>query len=251
MTMRPRPSDILAVGAIFIALGGTSYAALSLPRASVGHRELKRDAVSTTRIADRSIQRRDLARDVLAGRGNGQAGPVGPAGPKGDTGPQGPQGPQGQQGPPGPAGSGGGGAPLTAGVAQRTVAASRGCDELELTADTVTLARPSRLFVSIQANVSNFGNNTGFWLLLDVQQVGGGNSFTGRMLHAKEVQDSEYQLMSGSYLIMGNEGPATIPAGTYRIRLVGDSGHPTGNCDQAEVTDWANTTMSWIALPAV
>jgi hypothetical protein len=74
--------------ALFIALGGTSYAAVSLSANSVGSRELKNG----------SIMKRDLRPQLVdnlraARRLPGQTGPTGPAGPKGDVGPTGPAGP--------------------------------------------------------------------------------------------------------------------------------------------------------------
>ena len=71
--------------ALFIALSGTAYAA-TLPRNSVGTRQLKRNAVVSSKVKDRSL----LARDFRAGQL-----------------PAGPQGPQGAQGPTGPAGANG------------------------------------------------------------------------------------------------------------------------------------------------
>lgn len=47
--------------ALFIALGGTSYAVTQLPRNSVGNRQLKADAVSSSTIRAGAIGRSDLA----------------------------------------------------------------------------------------------------------------------------------------------------------------------------------------------
>jgi hypothetical protein len=74
--------------ALFIALGGTSYAAVSLSANSVGSRELKNG----------SIMKRDLRPRLVdnlrgASRPTGPTGPSGPAGPKGDIGHTGPAGP--------------------------------------------------------------------------------------------------------------------------------------------------------------
>lgn len=74
--------------ALFIALGGTTYAATALPKNSVGTKQLKKGAVTKAKINKKTITQL---------KGN-----VGPAGPAGPAGPTGPQGPQGIQGPPGP-----------------------------------------------------------------------------------------------------------------------------------------------------
>ena len=138
--MRLRLSDVLAATALFVALGGTSYAAITLPRASVGERELKRNAVTSTRVADRSLQRRDFARGVL-GREGEQAGPQGPAGPAGPAGPQGERGPQGEPG-------SGTGVQLAGGA--RRQLASTGCESVTLIDETITLTQPGRLLFAMR-----------------------------------------------------------------------------------------------------
>jgi hypothetical protein len=72
--------------ALFIALGGTSYAAVSLSANSVGARELKNQAVGASELKDGSIMKRDLRERLyenLRGGGAGAAGPQGPPGPAG------------------------------------------------------------------------------------------------------------------------------------------------------------------------
>jgi hypothetical protein len=73
----------IALLALFIALGGTSYAATTLSKGSVGARELKRAAVGSAEIRNGSLMKRDLRPRLVAGL----KGATGPAGPKGDPGP--------------------------------------------------------------------------------------------------------------------------------------------------------------------
>lgn len=92
----------LGLLALFVALGGTSYAAVSLPRNSVGTSQLKNNAVVSAKVKDHSLLARDFKRGQLP------RGPRGLQGLKGDTGSQGPKGdtgPKGDAGLPGPAGS--------------------------------------------------------------------------------------------------------------------------------------------------
>jgi hypothetical protein len=51
--------------ALFIALGGTSYAAVKLPRNSVGTTQLKKNAVISSKVKDGSLRAGDLAVGVL------------------------------------------------------------------------------------------------------------------------------------------------------------------------------------------
>jgi hypothetical protein len=72
-------ANITATLALFIALGGTGYAAITLPRDSVGARQIRSKAVGTKEIRDRAIRLRDIARSAR-GSLRGQQGPPGPAG---------------------------------------------------------------------------------------------------------------------------------------------------------------------------
>jgi hypothetical protein len=73
-------ANVVATIALFIALGGGAYAATQLPKGSVGPRQLKRNAVDSSKVRDHSLRAADFKAGQL---------PAGPAGPKGDTGPQG------------------------------------------------------------------------------------------------------------------------------------------------------------------
>ena len=81
-TQRLTYANVTATLALFIALGGSSYAALSLPRNSVGPQQLRSGAVRSPDVKNRSLGVADLslrARRSLAGRPS----PVGPPGPAG------------------------------------------------------------------------------------------------------------------------------------------------------------------------
>jgi hypothetical protein len=86
----PSPAMIVAVAALFVALGGTGYAATTLlPRGSVGEHQLRTSAVTGSKIRPRTIRLSDIATSTRNSL-------------RGQAGPQGPQGPAGAQGPPGP-----------------------------------------------------------------------------------------------------------------------------------------------------
>jgi hypothetical protein len=91
------PATVISLIALVVALGGTGYAAITLPANSVGTKQLKKravtgkkiraNAVSSPKVKDFSLRASDFAPGQL------------PAGPKGDPGPQGDQGPTGPAGP--------------------------------------------------------------------------------------------------------------------------------------------------------
>ena len=87
-------ANVISCLALFIALGGTGYAAITLPRNSVGSAqlrsksvgtsEMKSNAVTSRTIKRGSIQTSDMSATARASL-RGQAGPAGPAGPPGTT----------------------------------------------------------------------------------------------------------------------------------------------------------------------
>jgi hypothetical protein len=84
-------SNLVAYVALFVALGGSSYAAVSLApgsvrtralaKGSVTHKKLAANSVTTANVANHSLTRADFKLGALSGpgRGGGQ-GPAGPAG---------------------------------------------------------------------------------------------------------------------------------------------------------------------------
>jgi hypothetical protein len=55
----------IALLALFVALGGTSYAATRLPRNSVGTKQIKKNAVTTRKVKDSSLLLKDFAAGQL------------------------------------------------------------------------------------------------------------------------------------------------------------------------------------------
>jgi hypothetical protein len=53
--------------ALFVALGGTGYAALSIPAGSVGRRQLRNGAVTSRKIANNSVSPSKLDSDLIGG----------------------------------------------------------------------------------------------------------------------------------------------------------------------------------------
>lgn len=86
---RPRVTyaNVVSSLALFIALGGTSYAVAKLPKNSVGESQLRASAVTSSKIKDGTIAPGDLAPGAAS---SGPRGPRGEQGPKGTDGARGP-----------------------------------------------------------------------------------------------------------------------------------------------------------------
>src|SRR4051812_26521713 len=84
-------ANVMATIAVFIALGGGSYAAIKLPHNSVGAAEIRSGAVRSSEIKDNSINTGDLAQSTRAAL-RGQQGPRGLTGAAGANGAPGPAG---------------------------------------------------------------------------------------------------------------------------------------------------------------
>jgi hypothetical protein len=84
---RPSPALVVALVALFVALGGTSYAALRLPENSVGTAQLKNGAVTKGKIAKKTLGSLRGARGVPGAPGtNGTNGTDGSNGIDGTNG---------------------------------------------------------------------------------------------------------------------------------------------------------------------
>ncbi|MFZ0040769.1 MAG: hypothetical protein WAK93_05640, partial [Solirubrobacteraceae bacterium] len=59
--------NAIAYLALFVALGGTSYAAVNLPAGSVGSRQLRRGAVTNKKLANGSVTPAKLNGKDIAG----------------------------------------------------------------------------------------------------------------------------------------------------------------------------------------
>src|ERR1041385_4723915 len=83
-------ANVMATIAVFVALGGTSYAIATLPKNSVGSKQIRRGAVGKTELRrgairskhlhDGSVGLRDLSARTKTAL-QGQAGQPGPPGP--------------------------------------------------------------------------------------------------------------------------------------------------------------------------
>jgi hypothetical protein len=64
----PSPAMVVACIALAVALGGTSYAAIKLPRNSVGTKQLQKNAVVATKLSARSVGPQKLQNNAVTTR---------------------------------------------------------------------------------------------------------------------------------------------------------------------------------------
>ena len=64
---RPSPAMIVACVALLVALGGTSYAVTQLPQHSVGRKQLRPAAVTTSKLANGAVSKPKLAANAVTG----------------------------------------------------------------------------------------------------------------------------------------------------------------------------------------
>src|SRR5512145_3322436 len=63
---RPSPAMVVALLALFVAMGGTGYAVTKLPKRSVGPAQLRKNAVRAQHIKAGSITAAKLAKSTLS-----------------------------------------------------------------------------------------------------------------------------------------------------------------------------------------
>jgi hypothetical protein len=88
-------ANVMSLIALFIALGGTGYAAVKIPRNAVGAPQIKTGGVGSSEVKNNSLRAGDFRASDL---------PAGPQGPAGAQGAKGDKGDKGDTGFPGPTG---------------------------------------------------------------------------------------------------------------------------------------------------
>ena len=82
-------ANIVSLMALFVALGGTSYAAVKLPKNSVSSSQIKANAVTSGDVKNGSLRQIDFRAGELPAGQQGQQGPQGQQGEKGEKGDKG------------------------------------------------------------------------------------------------------------------------------------------------------------------
>lgn len=83
-------ANVASTLALVVALGGVSYAAVAIPKNSVGSKQIINSSVKSADIKNGSLKGADFKAGQLPAGAQGPAGPAGPAGAAGAQGPVGP-----------------------------------------------------------------------------------------------------------------------------------------------------------------
>jgi len=223
-----------------VAIGGTTYAATSLPKNSVGNAQLKKAAVTSAKVKDHSL----LAVDFK----DGQLATVVPttAGPPGAQGAQGPAGPIGDPGAPGSVGpQGAPGLSYGLSVDAAPTASLAGCGALDLVSAVIAPTSTARLLITGQGRLSASGT-TSARLVADV------STGTGTLLGAPN-SGAPFPLTAGAptqYTFTGIASlggtPVDLVPGTYNVRLRLEQTAGAGSCAPTVTATGAGMTVLFV-----
>jgi hypothetical protein len=139
----------LALVALFVALGGTGYAA-TVAHNSVGSGAIKNNAIRSADVRDNALTGTDINESSLTL----PQGPVGPVGPSGPTGKDGPVGPT------GPAGTTGQSVTTADGTGQLQVTSATNYTLIPGLTQTVNVPAGASVYVSTDGGIQNTGTGT-------------------------------------------------------------------------------------------
>lgn len=166
--------------ALFVALGGTGYAAATLPARSVGAKQLRSNAVTSAKVKDRSLLAKDFKAGQLPTGARGPAGATGPAGAAGAQGAPGPTGPKGDTGAKGDTGVAGPVVSTSATLGYGSgVALPGAASRVAVSAEILVPPTASAITVSAAATLSATTGTSGICFpLLDGTTTGNGETQT-------------------------------------------------------------------------
>jgi hypothetical protein len=202
--------NAVAYTALFVALGGTSYAAVKLPNNSVGTAQIKAGAVTASKLANGAVTGTKV-RDGSLAPGDFKAGsaPAGSAGPPGAPGPKGDRGSAGQNGLPGLGAS--------AFSDDQSPAAPPGPFSAGIKQVTITTTQPGKLVITdATAEDATVHNPTGSTQNYDAAVYVDGVGVPGTFHVAGSVPaNTSHEL--GPFTLQGSI--SNVPAGTHTVTL--------------------------------
>ena len=222
-----------------VAIGGSTYAATSLPKNSVGNAQLKKAAVTSAKVKDHSL----LAVDFK----DGQLATVVPtvAGPPGAQGAQGPAGPIGDPGAPGQPGAQGPPGPSYGISAQAAPTSSvTACNTGDLVGIVIAPTTTSRLWISGQAQLSASGT-TAARLTADIRV---GTSVLGAPESGSPFPLTTASITPYTFTGIASLGgtPVDLVPGTYNVRLRLEQTAGAGSCAPTVTATGAGMTVLFV-----
>ena len=215
--------NAIALAALFVALGGTGYAAVALPKNSVGTPQIKKDAVTTAKVKNGSLLRADFKAGQL---------PAGPAGPQGAQGPQGPVGPPGAKGDAGAAGQNGtngqDGQTGPRGPSNGRYVVGADDADIDGTALMGPLLNGGEFLVTAKVNLDNQGGAAATATCTLTPSGGSAHDTAVVDLGVNNAQDQATVTLLGHYEITGsnfyilacNDGGGTVDATNVRMQII-------------------------------
>jgi len=203
---------VVACIALIVALGGTGYAAIKLPRNSVGNKQLRSNAVTSAKVRNGTLTAKDFTSSAL------KRGPRGPVGPKGDSAPGAI--PRAGFASRDPIAGGGAAAAIPIGTAFADfigLAVPAGSTGYVSSSGPVTAGGPSRLVASAQAVTTN-GSGADANVTCRILVVAADARPIGSYTNAR--------IANGGYIPVAVSAGTDVEAGTYDVRLQCSSDAP-------------------------
>jgi hypothetical protein len=253
-------ANLVATLALFLALGGTSYAAIKVTGKNVTDSSLTGKDVRDGSLTSKDLKRGTIPpitpRDTAPGQSGvpGATGPAGATGPQGEPGATGPQGPKGDKGDPGAAGATG-----PQGVPGPTFGESIedsttrlvGCNAAQVTSLNVTVTRPSRILAIANGHFDFDPGEQGGnlrWGGIDVSIYKNGENVgygpNGYASQATVVRGDSFPATAQGVLIGRNQQPLVLQPGTYELRM--NAVMSRGTC--TGVYELENATLTYTLL---
>jgi len=216
--------------ALVVATGGTSYAAIALPKNSVASKQIVNNSIKSKDVKDGALTAADFAAGSLPAGPAGPAGPQGPQGPKGETGATGPIGGTGPMGPTGASGV------VSAGFANGFVTNPTATLAFLAAPVTATVGAGQRAFISSNAAMGAGAAAAGSLDLYICYRLAGSMAAPttiGGGLFGLSSPPSSRLTYSLSAMT-----PVGVAAGSYDLGLCGQT-------TPAQVPNWNNNEFSY------
>ena len=214
---------VVACIALVVALGGTGYAAIKLPRNSVGNKQLRANAVTGGKVRNGALTAKDFRASSLP------RGPRGPQGPKGDSAPGAiPRVAFGSRDP--VQGPGGGSAVALSAAFVDLIGLNVAAGQTGYTASSgpITASGPSRLIANAQGVILNAAAGAGY-VACRIALVGTDTRVLGNYTNANIPP-------SNGFVPVTVGAGADIEAGTYDVRLQCSSAEPAMSFHRGNLT---------------